>query len=225
MKLLKIAHAALAGATLSAALCWSTSASANLIVNGSFEDGLVPSVSPWVTTGGVLAGSFGTALATDGDRAAVLAFDAYFNAAAGSLSQSFTVSSAGLMDYAFQAGRSEGSGLDDVAISFVVRIDGNVLSTALPNFSGGVHAGSVTATDPSSSYLGSLFLEAGLHEFSFDISRPGTLFGRSPYFVIDGVSVTEQVSAVPEPETYAMLLAGLGLLGFLARRRKLKLTA
>lgn len=28
------------------------------------------------------------------------------------------------------------------------------------------------------------------------------------------------VSAVPEPETYAMLLAGLGLLGFAARRRK-----
>jgi hypothetical protein len=27
-------------------------------------------------------------------------------------------------------------------------------------------------------------------------------------------------SAVPEPETYGMLLAGLGLVGFLARRRK-----
>lgn len=28
-----------------------------------------------------------------------------------------------------------------------------------------------------------------------------------------------QVAAIPEPETYAMLLAGLGLLGFMARRR------
>jgi hypothetical protein len=28
------------------------------------------------------------------------------------------------------------------------------------------------------------------------------------------------VSVVPEPETYAMLLAGLGLVGAMARRRK-----
>ena len=28
------------------------------------------------------------------------------------------------------------------------------------------------------------------------------------------------ISAVPEPETYAMLLAGLGLMGFMSRRRK-----
>ena len=34
--------------------------------------------------------------------------------------------------------------------------------------------------------------------------------------LLDNVSV----SAVPEPETYAMLLVGLGLLGFMARRRK-----
>lgn len=34
--------------------------------------------------------------------------------------------------------------------------------------------------------------------------------------VLDNVSV----SAVPEPETYAMLLAGLGLMGTIARRRK-----
>ena len=33
---------------------------------------------------------------------------------------------------------------------------------------------------------------------------------------------TIQVSAVPEPETYAMFLAGLGLMGGIARRRKQK---
>ncbi len=39
---------------------------------------------------------------------------------------------------------------------------------------------------------------------------------------LDNVSVS--VSSVPEPETYAMLLAGLGLLGFTTRRRS-KLSA
>lgn len=39
---------------------------------------------------------------------------------------------------------------------------------------------------------------------------------------LDAVSLT---AAIPEPETYAMLLAGLGLLGWQARRRKLKLAA
>ena len=34
------------------------------------------------------------------------------------------------------------------------------------------------------------------------------------------VSYNFSVTAVPEPETYAMLLAGLGLVGFTARRRK-----
>lgn len=38
--------------------------------------------------------------------------------------------------------------------------------------------------------------------------------------VLDNVNVL--VSAVPEPETYAMLLAGLGLMGTIARRRKAK---
>ena len=38
-------------------------------------------------------------------------------------------------------------------------------------------------------------------------------------------NVASYVSAVPEPETYAMLLAGLGLVGFAARRRKNKAAA
>jgi FtsH-binding integral membrane protein len=29
-----------------------------------------------------------------------------------------------------------------------------------------------------------------------------------------------QVVAVPEPETYAMMIAGLGLMGFMVRRKK-----
>ena len=56
----------------------------------------------------------------------------------------------------------------------------------------------------------------------FDLSHTGQDF----YFRFGGDKADQfyisslTVSAVPEPETYAMLLAGLGLLGFMARRRK-----
>jgi hypothetical protein len=40
-----------------------------------------------------------------------------------------------------------------------------------------------------------------------------------------GGSITVPVSAVPEPETYALMIAGLGLVGAIARRRKAKQTA
>ena len=38
-----------------------------------------------------------------------------------------------------------------------------------------------------------------------------------PIFMADNMIVT---AAVPEPESYAMLLAGLGLVGFAVRRRE-----
>ncbi len=39
-------------------------------------------------------------------------------------------------------------------------------------------------------------------------------------FFLNGTVSVSPLAPVPEPETYAMLLAGLGLLGVLARRRK-----
>ena len=37
---------------------------------------------------------------------------------------------------------------------------------------------------------------------------------------LDGSNSQDQLTMVPEPETYAMMLAGLGLIGFMARRRR-----
>jgi hypothetical protein len=50
--------------------------------------------------------------------------------------------------------------------------------------------------------------------------RPGFLYGTEQWYdvTVDNIAL----SAVPEPEQYTMLAAGLGLLGFTARRRQRK---
>ncbi len=76
--------------------------------------------------------------------------------------------------------------------------------------------------------------DLSLGSFSFDSTSVGADFGNlgpgSYYYEIKGTvvglkcgtyTVDSYISAVPEPETYAMLLAGLGLIGFSARHRKL----
>jgi hypothetical protein len=64
-----------------------------------------------------------------------------------------------------------------------------------------------------------LFTGAGVQDFASGI-LDGGVHVRS---LIGGQSESlVTVSAVPEPETYAMMLAGLGLMGAVARRRKAK---
>ena len=53
---------------------------------------------------------------------------------------------------------------------------------------------------------------------SLDFVETGNASGPQSDVFFDSLSV----NAVPEPETYALLLTELGLLGFMARRRKLK---
>ncbi len=49
----------------------------------------------------------------------------------------------------------------------------------------------------------------------------GTTISPAVASFIDGASVsTMTVSLIPEPDTYAMIVAGMGLLGFIARRRR-----
>ena len=62
-------------------------------------------------------------------------------------------------------------------------------------------------------YTGSLTNGDDAHAlFKLSLDDPGA--GNTTTFVL------HQVPTIPEPETYAMLLIGLGLLGATARRRK-----
>jgi hypothetical protein len=73
----------------------------------------------------------------------------------------------------------------------------------------------------------------GAHsEYEDPVSPVAIASAVSPYSLTIGVAVNRtaagtstgdlnlQVSAIPEPETYALMLAGLGLLGAVAKRRK-----
>ncbi len=80
------------------------------------------------------------------------------------------------------------------------------------------------ACGPANHWQGVTFsgLAAGDYQFTY-VARPNPTAEWTPYndslngiFTISGVVL----NPVPEPETYALMLAGLGVLGFMARRRK-----
>jgi len=199
-----------AAALLFIALGSAQVARAEVLTNGGFD----ATLAPWVASGGITAGL---------TSAAIIGFNTGFGSASGSLSQSFSLSSGGLFDYSFKAGRSESfCSCQDVPLTFSVTIDGIELSSALPAYDG-AGSNSVHALNLNSIYSGTVALAAGTHEFAFHFSRGATGFGRAPYFGIDGVSlIQQQVSAVPEPTTWAMMLLGFAGVGFIAYRRKAK---
>lgn len=56
---------------------------------------------------------------------------------------------------------------------------------------------------------------------NYIVKASGTLDGSGDYPRLALIGANYTVTAVPEPETYAMMLAGLGAIGFVALRRKI----
>ncbi len=173
----------------------------NLVVNGDFELPALAtdSFNTYTNLGGYGATTWGSD-STSGTLKIVDVADNQFMAFGGgdSAYTAFGVSTGGAYTLSFDY---EGSGFwalfNQDTTSFVstgplVQFNGTGSESTVLNLNGG---------DNYKLYFGSA--GAGL---------PGMTSGMH----LDNVSV----SAVPEPETYAMLVAGLGMLGFMGRRRQ-----
>lgn len=89
------------------------------------------------------------------------------------------------------------------------------VNSAQLNITGHASSGDVLASSSlSTSSFATLATPGFVNLASLTLSMSG--HSSSAYSAIDNLSVT----AVPEPETYAMLLAGLGLIPLAARRRR-----
>lgn len=190
----------------------------NLITNGNFEtvaDGYTFNSGFKVinNASSALTGWTVGASSVDLIRNAYNAIDGYSidmlgTPGPGFLSQSFSVVAGQRYNLSFDMARnSSGPAGQGVAVSFG-GVAGNFYSTA------------AASNTLSSNTLSFTAASTGLATLSFaSAAKAGTPFDNFSGAVIDNVSV---MAAVPEPETYAMLLAGLGLMGFLRRRKAAK---
>ena len=77
----------------------------------------------------------------------------------------------------------------------------------------------LVAPQIANTYSGGFFGVVSTTSFNIVSVHSGSYSGRAETHDVDNLVFT---SAVPEPETYALMLAGLGLMGAIARRRKAK---
>jgi hypothetical protein len=155
-------------------------------------------------------------------NSAVLAFNC--SACGGTLSQNFTLATASLFSLDFNFGFGEGACACDDPLRLRAWVDATEVFSALIN--------TVIFSNPLNTPLdsvspGAVRLSAGVHTIAFEIERlsaPG--FIRAPYFVLGGVHLNAQSAdpapgnGVPEPSAISLMLAGLGLLGVVSRRRR-----
>ena len=184
----------------------------DLIVNGSFEspgysgNAILPSgsefVAGWTT---VLNGAeYFNATAFGGAADGLMVVDlAHYIYSAGGIEQTVTTTIGETYDVSFYLGNFLASGRDGTGI-VKVTVDGVTQSFDTPEATAAVMVWDLasfqfTAVDTTTTIRFWNDQNANQH-----------------FALIDGVGVT---AAVPEPGTWALLLTGLGLLGWAARRR------
>jgi len=152
--------------------------------------------------------------------------DAAATAPARFLSQSFTLvpdagESVGMqalvtLDLMYDHGSDASAGISTSNYSaYQVYLNGNLLDA--DSASG---AGSANVSFQFDALIGDTITISAVNESEFSVSGLMLNSGDAPYALVDGsASAFLHAAAVPEPEAYALMLAGLGLVGFAARRR------
>ncbi len=143
--------------------------------------------------------------------------DTLYNSLAGNAGQAvvyaFTTLVPGLVSYQVNDGVQSFSNLADLnALVLTISSTNDVTNWAFASYSGITGGEVCSQSNPAvSTCVGDSVRDIGgiAGSVGYNALAPGTW----------------TVTSVPEPETYAMMIAGLGLLGFLARRRKQQIAA
>lgn len=97
--------------------------------------------------------------------------------------------------------------------------DGNAGDTWFNNRS--VDLSSIAGADNNANFAFRIVSAFAPGTSAYAASNTGSSYATSGTWRFDMVTVSgDTVAAVPEPETYAMMIAGIGLMGFTARRRQ-----